>query len=758
MKLVIELEVDSSEIASVVHVLEVLKRLENSPGVRMTVASGPTGSPGHTAGTARSVSDHDSDEESPTAEPVMQLTEEDAKNMLRQRFIMDLQAVRNMKDEDDFSGQVFNQVVVDVRQVLDASSRGRVSAVDVLFEVLSEVLFNTQRVQMGLPVIGYVSLLARLQDPYKTQISEGLKKVALKHLTIKRSVDCDRVEFFAYAETFAAFAKVEFIPIVAAISTITKLLRKPENRCASITMLGKTIELCLHIILEKCDPAKLEELRAALSMVTEEVFRYDVSYITGNMSWSQLTPQSVVGAGQFSEEDEEDSNDEQPSQGSPSSLEASGSRTPSEPDESLEETAPLVVQALDKVLGTKTEQKLTTSTSATASATTSATTASTTNNNTTATSTTTTTNGTNSGASTAISAVNGSSTVEQNKDRMYSIKMVKVPCKAYLKGHQNKIYAIAYDEERDSLISSSCDGTVISWDGPSGRIASTFGLPGFYSCSMSYNSGSKNLYMCGVPLERTSTPALLRFTSSPVANSAARQWSPSGVMARVVLCTRTLNPARGDWFVTGESVVGECDGLVRIYDGGARSMEEQRPVTSYNEHSGYITTLCTNNRSWNMIMSGSQDGTMRMWDDRQPKSVLCIVPDQEHDVNPMVTSVDWKDDFIASGLYSGIVDLWDVRKISMPVFMKKVDETPVLKVAMCPYTSAAEPIIAVGTNSVADSLHILTPRNPLDSVLPVDTRDPCNFCELAWGRNGKYGEPILYAAGNALGLFAPIWI
>lgn len=35
-------------------------------------------------------------------------------------------------------------------------------------------------------------------------------------------------------------------PGTGAVTTIIALLRKPENRSAAVTMLGKTVELCLQ--------------------------------------------------------------------------------------------------------------------------------------------------------------------------------------------------------------------------------------------------------------------------------------------------------------------------------------------------------------------------------------------------------------------------------------------------------------------------------------------------------------------------------
>ena len=46
------------------------------------------------------------------------------------------------------------------------------------------------------------------------------------------------------AEAFAAMVLIDFVTIKGAAQTIMTLLKKPDNRCAAITMLGKTIELC----------------------------------------------------------------------------------------------------------------------------------------------------------------------------------------------------------------------------------------------------------------------------------------------------------------------------------------------------------------------------------------------------------------------------------------------------------------------------------------------------------------------------------
>eukprot|EP00850_Spirogloea_muscicola_P000421 SM000002S05501 [mRNA] locus=s2:100972:102072:- [translate_table: standard] len=109
----------------------------------------------------------------------------------------------------------------------------------------------------------------------------------LTHLTLKRSTS--RMEVFAHAEAFAAVIDIGVINIAGAVTTILALLRKPENRCAAITMLGKTVELCLQQLTNQCNPELLAELATMLRAITEDVFQCNVTYIEESMGWTRCT-------------------------------------------------------------------------------------------------------------------------------------------------------------------------------------------------------------------------------------------------------------------------------------------------------------------------------------------------------------------------------------------------------------------------------------------------------------------------------------
>jgi hypothetical protein len=148
------------------------------------------------------------------------------------------------------------------------------------------VVFNHELVLRQQSVVPFMFLLPRLPDQAKSRMREFLIPKVLKHLTVRRPVEASRMEFFAHAEAFATLVNLEFVPINGAVTSIITLLRKPETRCAAVTMLGKTVELCLQQLTEKCDPNVLQDLNTALQKVTEDAFQYDINYIEESMGWS----------------------------------------------------------------------------------------------------------------------------------------------------------------------------------------------------------------------------------------------------------------------------------------------------------------------------------------------------------------------------------------------------------------------------------------------------------------------------------------
>lgn len=188
--------------------------------------------------------------------------------------------IRSVEDDD---GKDLEEVAVRIQRSFE--DHGDEQLLWDFFEAFSAVVLEGDLVRKEKPVAPFVYLLSRIPEPFKTRARDALIQKILKFLTIKRPADCVRAEFFAHAEAFAALVKLEFVSIKGAITTINTLLKKDDNRCAALTMLGKTVELCLDILTEKCEKGVLRELQMTLESITDPAFEYDIAYIRENMSW-----------------------------------------------------------------------------------------------------------------------------------------------------------------------------------------------------------------------------------------------------------------------------------------------------------------------------------------------------------------------------------------------------------------------------------------------------------------------------------------
>lgn len=185
--------------------------------------------------------------------------------------------------EDD----TLDTVAAEVASILTNSSYGTPEQLsDDLLEAFDSVVFRVELVVNQQSVVPYMYLLPKLPEPFKTRVRDGLISKVLSHLTKKRPVNADRTQFFAHAEAFAVLVQIEFVSVDGAAQTIERLLNKVDTRSAAVTMLGKTVELCSDKLLQKCNRSYLTGLWKALEKVNEDVFKYDVDWITQYMGWA----------------------------------------------------------------------------------------------------------------------------------------------------------------------------------------------------------------------------------------------------------------------------------------------------------------------------------------------------------------------------------------------------------------------------------------------------------------------------------------
>eukprot|EP00887_Chlorella_sp_A99_P005312 scaffold1.g5312.t1 len=150
--------------------------------------------------------------------------------------------------------------------------------------------------------VSFALPLAHVSQDFRMKLRDTLIPYILKHLTIKRPPSQDRSDYYVHAEAFAALVSIELVGIEGALQTMCTLVKKPETRGAAITMLGKTVELCSHLITEKLAPQMQQKMRETVASVTEEGFKYDVSYIMDSMGWSAGAPGGGHGGPVWSED------------------------------------------------------------------------------------------------------------------------------------------------------------------------------------------------------------------------------------------------------------------------------------------------------------------------------------------------------------------------------------------------------------------------------------------------------------------------
>mmetsp|Transcript_8062 Transcript_8062/g.14506 ORF Transcript_8062/g.14506 Transcript_8062/m.14506 type:complete len:311 (-) Transcript_8062:217-1149(-) len=184
--------------------------------------------------------------------------------------------------------QCIESVAADIKSIFLQSPSSKEALTTAFLQAFTSIVFSVELVQQQQPLLPFMEIIPMLPDTAYQTVRDKLISAVLKHLTIKRPLDADRAEFFAFAEAFAALVKLGTVSISGSITTIITLLNKPENICAAVTMLGKTCELCGDLLVEKCTEQELNQLRGAVDIIATDVngpFQYDVNYIKEIMGW-----------------------------------------------------------------------------------------------------------------------------------------------------------------------------------------------------------------------------------------------------------------------------------------------------------------------------------------------------------------------------------------------------------------------------------------------------------------------------------------
>ncbi|CAI5514425.1 unnamed protein product [Closterium sp. Naga37s-1] len=508
-------------------------------------------------------------------------------------------------------------------------------------------------------VVPFMRLVPRLPDVAKVKMRDTLIPKILKFLTIKRQPDASRAEFFVHAEAFAALVHLEFVSIQGAVTTILTLLRKPDNRCAAVTMLGKTVELCAPQLVAQGDPGKMEELRKAVLGLKEEAFRYDVNYVRGSLGWSDnpittspapaataappaVTPATAAlsaGAAATAALAAAGSSPaplsaplppshaplppsqpplppsqlpfspsqpplplSQPSRQSPMALTAPPPVNPPVPTHQMQ------TQGLGQVQG--------------------------------------------QGQGQAAMLVPLDSHHGHQHTILAGSGALLVPLDSY-HGHQHTILAVGVDGSSGATWSAAMDGSLIMWGGD-GKPRQSLLLGAHYVCGMDLLYSPSSLLLAAAPRDDMSegqpasnpiAPCILQLTGDEgggaggVAGGGAGGgggggWQVTGRLDRnqtsVISCIKAIGIHPDMAFITAESMAPSDSSpasprdRICCYDLTGAPFSSLHPVRQYTEHEDLITCLTVFPPNPNLFLSASRDATIRLWDRRTSNAVALL--------------------------------------------------------------------------------------------------------------------------------------
>lgn len=91
-------------------------------------------------------------------------------------------------------------------------------------------------------------------------------------------------------------------------------------------------------------------------------------------------------------------------------------------------------------------------------------------------------------------------------------------------------------------------------------------------------------------------------------------------------------------------LAGSEDGTVRLWDTRLADKASKTLVSEYSRHTQYISSVKFNTQVENIFLSGSLDGTVKLWDlrnDEMPVAQLKHKNQEAQGSNHKVFTVDW---------------------------------------------------------------------------------------------------------------------
>jgi hypothetical protein len=288
--------------------------------------------------------------------------------------------------------------------------------------------------------------------------------------------------------------------------------------------------------------------------------------------------------------------------------------------------------------------------------------------------------------------------------------------------HKGAIISSAFFPQRDEFVTGGADGVICVWGPPSNgdTPSTTFNLPSAtIPCSMDASPQGHLLAVAVASLDGK-TPQIQLY---PVLDIA--KWGPAQKINRpigsVVTSIKCLSSRSAGICLSERSSKGSNNLLFFALPGDTvvRDIPEA--------HTDYVTCLATSAESDTVVLSGSRDKTVRLWDTRNSKPSVATLAGH----SMCVTTVSTVRDLVATGSLDRNLCIWDIRKLQKPV-MSKTLSAPILKVHC-----GQQPTAVVATTN---SISALT----LD---PLEVQDITpNVCYHELRQNNE--TSVVFAAGE----------
>lgn len=154
--------------------------------------------------------------------------------------------------------------------------------------VLCGVMFDSERVERGESLDGFVSFITQLPDNEQKKAKGDIVQRAMTYLSKPRRLDCSRNLLLPYAEVIAVLTKVDMLNIRNVVVALMQMIRLDTTRTAGITCLGKLVEVAHGLLLERLDQHTLQTLRDTVIFARQDdILSYDVEYIMEAFGWDQ---------------------------------------------------------------------------------------------------------------------------------------------------------------------------------------------------------------------------------------------------------------------------------------------------------------------------------------------------------------------------------------------------------------------------------------------------------------------------------------